>query len=195
MRPTPLCTVVGVALACATFPFFKTTSAALADPSAFLVESVRSPAGSESSEPQLTTSGDWTLLSWIEIADDRTTLKFVERTTTGWSAPQVVTSTTDFYVIPDISPRSARSPMAPCSRTGHNRTPTPKRRRTTSGYRGRRTAGAPGRSRATRTTMGPRRSMDSRRCFQRPRASAWSGWTGGPPILGRPQVTWPCGQL
>jgi hypothetical protein len=52
----------------------------------------------------LTTSGDRTILSWIEIADDRTTLKFVERTTSGWSAPQVVTSTTDFYVVPSDVP-------------------------------------------------------------------------------------------
>jgi hypothetical protein len=100
MRPARICTVVGAALACATLPFFKTTSSALADPSALVVESVASPASGESSEPQLTTNGDRTLLSWIEIVDDRTTLKFVERTTLGWSAPQVVTSTTDFYVIP-----------------------------------------------------------------------------------------------
>src|ERR1700732_2927618 len=100
MRPASLCTVLGAALACATFPFFKTTSAAPADPSSFIVESVRSPANSDSSEPQLTTNGDRTLLSWIEIVDDRTTLKFVERTTSGWSVPQIVTSTTDFYVIP-----------------------------------------------------------------------------------------------
>ena len=104
MRTAPLCTVVGAALACATLLFFKTTSAAPADPSAFLVESVPSPASNDSSEPQLTTSGDRTLLSWIEIVDDRTTLKFVERTTSGWSAPQVVTATTDFYVVPSDVP-------------------------------------------------------------------------------------------
>jgi hypothetical protein len=86
------------------FPFFKTPSAAPADPSALLVESVPSPASSDSSEPQLTTNGDRTLLSWIEIVDDRTTLKFVERTRSGWSAPQVVTSSTDFYVIPSDLP-------------------------------------------------------------------------------------------
>jgi hypothetical protein len=104
MRTAPLCTVIGAALACATIAFFKTTSAAPANPSALVVESVPSPAGSDSSEPQLTTSGDRTILSWIEIADDRTTLKFVERTTSGWSAPQVVTSTTDFYVVPSDVP-------------------------------------------------------------------------------------------
>src|SRR5260370_10180301 len=96
MRSAPLCRVVGAALACATIPFLKTTSAALADPSALVVESVPSPAGSDSSEPRLPTSGDRTLLSWIETAHDGTTLKFVERTTSLWSAPQVVTSTTDF---------------------------------------------------------------------------------------------------
>src|ERR1700730_15400628 len=49
------------------------------------VESLSSPAGPESSAPQLTSEGDRTLLCWMERAGARATLKFADRTASGWS--------------------------------------------------------------------------------------------------------------
>lgn len=56
------------------------------------IESVASPAGNDSSAPQLTAEGDRVILSWMEKVGSDGTLKFAERTTTGWSAPHTVTS-------------------------------------------------------------------------------------------------------
>ena len=56
-------------------------------PSAFTIAAVSgSPAGANSSEPQLTVQGDRVILSWLEVAGERATLKFAERTPSGWSA-------------------------------------------------------------------------------------------------------------
>src|SRR5580704_11101043 len=62
------------------------------------VESLPSPAGEQSSAPQLTSEGDRTLLSWMERAGARAALKFAERTASGWSNPRSVTSGTDLLV-------------------------------------------------------------------------------------------------
>jgi hypothetical protein len=62
------------------------------------VESLPSPAGDETSAPQLTGEGDRTLLSWMERAGARATLKFAERTASGWSPPRSVASGTDLLV-------------------------------------------------------------------------------------------------
>jgi hypothetical protein len=62
------------------------------------VESLTSPAGAESSAPQLTTEGERTILSWMERAGARATLKFAERTASGWSPPQSVASGTDLLI-------------------------------------------------------------------------------------------------
>src|SRR5204862_6458813 len=51
-----------------------------------------SPAGPSSAEPQLTASGAGVILSWLENVNGDTTLKFSERTASGWSAPQAVVS-------------------------------------------------------------------------------------------------------
>ena len=57
-----------------------------------------SPASENSGEPQLTVSDRGLLLSWIERAGPMATLKFAERTTTGWSAPRTVASGDDWFV-------------------------------------------------------------------------------------------------
>ena len=49
-----------------------------------------SPAGSNSGEPQLTVSDRGVLLSWVEHNDAKTTLRFAERTPTGWTDPRTV---------------------------------------------------------------------------------------------------------
>jgi hypothetical protein len=48
---------------------------------------LESPAGANSSEPQLSVSDKGVLLSWIERLGTTTTLKFAERTASGWTTP------------------------------------------------------------------------------------------------------------
>jgi hypothetical protein len=56
------------------------------------------PAGGNSSEPQLTASGDDLILSWIERAGPATTLKFAERTDSGWTVPVTAASGADWFI-------------------------------------------------------------------------------------------------
>ena len=55
---------------------------------ALSIAHVDSPAGEPSAQPQLTVSARGVLLSWIERAGARATLKFAERTATGWTPAQ-----------------------------------------------------------------------------------------------------------
>ncbi len=66
--------------------------------SPLLVTSVPSPAGSDCGQPQLSTSDNSVLLSWIERTGTRATLKFAERTPSGWSEPRPVASGDDWFV-------------------------------------------------------------------------------------------------
>jgi len=60
------------------------------------VEPIPSPASGTTAAPQLTVRGDRAILSWLETAEARTTLKFAERTPSGWSEPRAVASGSDF---------------------------------------------------------------------------------------------------
>jgi len=60
------------------------------------VEPLPSPVSGPATTPQLTVNGERTILSWLERANARTSLKFAERTASGWSEPRVVASGTDF---------------------------------------------------------------------------------------------------
>jgi hypothetical protein len=62
------------------------------------IRAIESPAAAGSGQPQLTVSSRGVLLSWIERSADRATLKFAERTATGWSAPRTVASGNDWFV-------------------------------------------------------------------------------------------------
>jgi hypothetical protein len=62
------------------------------------IETLQSPAGANSSEPQLTAQGDRVILSWLEVSGERATLKVAERTASGWSNAQAVASGTHFFV-------------------------------------------------------------------------------------------------
>src|SRR3984893_9794165 len=62
------------------------------------VETLQSPAGANSSEPQITAQGDRVILSWLEVSGERATLKFAERTASGWSNAQTVAAGTHFFV-------------------------------------------------------------------------------------------------
>ena len=63
-----------------------------ADEGPLAVEPLASPAGANSSAPQLTVEGDRAILSWVERSGREAALKFAERTATGWSEPRVVVS-------------------------------------------------------------------------------------------------------
>jgi hypothetical protein len=62
------------------------------------VTSLASPAGNGSAQPQLSTSSRGVLLSWIEKAGSRATLKFAERSASGWTQPAAVASGDDWFV-------------------------------------------------------------------------------------------------
>ena len=62
------------------------------------LEPLNSPAGANSSVPQMTVQGDRAVLSWVERAGTKSTLKFAERTAAGWSAPMIVVSSDHLMV-------------------------------------------------------------------------------------------------
>jgi hypothetical protein len=62
------------------------------------VRTVETPAAPGSAQPQLTVSDRGVLLSWIERNADVATLKFSERTASGWTAPRTVASGSDWFV-------------------------------------------------------------------------------------------------
>jgi hypothetical protein len=64
----------------------------------FRIEPLMSPAGADSAEPQLTVEGEHAILSWLETHEEHTTLKFAERTASGWSDPREVISGDDLMV-------------------------------------------------------------------------------------------------
>jgi hypothetical protein len=72
----------------------------LAEPadSTLMMQSVPSPAGPGSTEPQLTKQGDRVILSWLEVSGERASLKYAERTSSGWSTPQTVSASNLFFV-------------------------------------------------------------------------------------------------
>lgn len=67
-------------------------------PAALKLESVASPAGANSSVPQMTAQGDRVVLSWVEREGTKSTLKFAERTASGWSTPMTVVSSDHLMV-------------------------------------------------------------------------------------------------
>ena len=62
------------------------------------VEPVTAPAAGSSSEPQMTTQGGKVMLSWLELGDDRVSLKFSERSASGWTEARTAASGADFMV-------------------------------------------------------------------------------------------------
>ena len=72
-----------------------------ADPAEWKIASLQeleSPAGANSSEPQLSVSNRGTLLSWIERVGTTTSLKFAERTASGWTQPVTAASGPDWFL-------------------------------------------------------------------------------------------------
>src|SRR4051812_32273553 len=67
-------------------------------PWALKVEPLTLSVGPGSSEAQLTVSEKGPLVSWVEVGDENTSLKFAERTATGWSAPMVAATGADWFI-------------------------------------------------------------------------------------------------
>jgi len=62
------------------------------------VRAIASPAAGNTSEPQLTATDKGVILSWIERSGPTTTLKFAERTASGWTSPLSVAAGNDWFV-------------------------------------------------------------------------------------------------
>ena len=62
------------------------------------VQALPAPAGAASAQPQLSVSNRGVLLSWIERSGSTATLRFAERSASGWSAARAVASGTDWFV-------------------------------------------------------------------------------------------------
>jgi hypothetical protein len=62
------------------------------------IQPLTSPAGESSAQPQMTVSARGILLSWIERSGARASLRFAERSSTGWSEPRTVASGDDWFV-------------------------------------------------------------------------------------------------
>src|SRR5688572_4549062 len=62
------------------------------------IEAVPSPAGANAAQPQLSVSGRGVLLSWIERVGGQASLKFAERTTSGWTPARTVASGENWFV-------------------------------------------------------------------------------------------------
>ena len=61
-------------------------------------QAIATPAAPNSAQPQLSVSSRGVLVSWIERSGDLATLKFAERTASGWSAPRTIASGRDWFV-------------------------------------------------------------------------------------------------
>jgi hypothetical protein len=62
------------------------------------IDQARSPAGPNSAQPQLSSSARGLLLSWVERDGQNATLRFAERTASGWSAARDVASGANWFV-------------------------------------------------------------------------------------------------
>jgi len=73
---------------------------------ALVVETLKPPAAGDATAAQMTSSGGKTLLSWLERAGEKTSLKFSERLPTGWSTPMLVVSSehliSNFADVPSV---------------------------------------------------------------------------------------------
>jgi hypothetical protein len=73
-------------------------SAPAQNPMPLRAGSIASPAGANSAEPQFTVQGDRVILSWLEHKEDIATLRFAERTASGWTPTQTAHSSDEINV-------------------------------------------------------------------------------------------------
>ena len=75
-----------------------TTAGATQGAATIAPQALTSPATGSSAQPQLSVSSRGVLLSWIERTGDLATLKFAERTASGWTESRTVASGRDWFV-------------------------------------------------------------------------------------------------
>ena len=95
-RVLALIAVTGVLASSAWLLLPTYTGAAVTRP--LTIEPMFVAAAPDSAQPQLTALGDRALVSWIERSGKLATLKFAERTASGWSEPRKVASGEDWFV-------------------------------------------------------------------------------------------------
>lgn len=80
------------------------------------VTPLTSPAALNSGQPQMSAQGNRVVLSWVERAGDRASLRFSERTDAGWTDARTVASGTDWFVnwadVPSVIPLQHESMAA-----------------------------------------------------------------------------------
>ena len=80
------------------------------------VTTLTSPAAIDSGQPQLSALGNRVVLSWIERSGDNVTLRFSERTDSGWTEAQNVASGANWFVnwadVPSVIPLQHESMAA-----------------------------------------------------------------------------------
>jgi hypothetical protein len=80
------------------------------------VMALTSPAASNSAQPQLSALGDRVVLSWVERSGESATLRFSERTDTGWTEARTVATGTNWFVnwadVPSVIPLQHESMAA-----------------------------------------------------------------------------------
>ena len=137
-----------------------------------------SPAGANSSAPQLTVEGDRAILSWIERSGKQAALKFAERTAGGWSESRVVVSS-DHLMVNSADVPSVR-PLPDGTLAAHwmeENGPDPEAYDLEAGMVNRRTQ--PGRRPSRRIATRRSRSTGSRRCFPWPDGGTGLVWLDG----------------
>jgi hypothetical protein len=75
-----------------------TITSAASQPQVLSPQPISTPAAVNSAQPQLSVSNRGVLVSWIERSGDLATLKFAERTASGWSAARTIASGRDWFV-------------------------------------------------------------------------------------------------
>lgn len=80
------------------------------------VTALASPAAIDSGQPQLSALGNRVVLSWVERSGERATLRFSERTDSGWTEARTVASGADWFVnwadVPSVIPLQHESMAA-----------------------------------------------------------------------------------
>lgn len=95
MKPSILAVAVLVGFVAVSAAQLPTTAVANWRPT---LTPVTAPSGANSAQPQMTVSPRGILLSWIERTGTRATLKFAERTPSGWSPATTVAAGDDWFV-------------------------------------------------------------------------------------------------
>lgn len=97
-RATAFAAAIGVIVSIGVAGTATAKAVALQTIFAIAPQPIATPAAAGSAQPQLTVSKRGVLASWIERSGDLATLKFAERTATGWTAARTIASGRNWFV-------------------------------------------------------------------------------------------------